>query len=70
MIASKETLVIFNTNKEGFIMIYECLENGAINELINFSFDEVKRVFNRCAYYVPEACEDQFVKEATAVKTW
>ncbi|MBP3369320.1 MAG: hypothetical protein J6L85_01085 [Clostridia bacterium] len=50
--------------------VYECLENGAINELINFSFDEVKRVFNRCAYYVPEICENQFVNEATAVKTW
>ena len=53
-----------------FMNVYECLENGAINELINFSFDEVKKVFNRCAYYVPEICENQFVNEATAVKTW
>ncbi len=30
--------------------ILECFETEAFNELINFSFDEVRRAFNRYAY--------------------
>lgn len=46
----------------------ECLENEAFNELINFSFGEVRNLFNWYAYYVPTSKAEPFVIEASAVK--
>ena len=48
--------------------LLECLENEAFNELINFSFEEVKTLFNWYAYYVPTSKAEPFVSEASAVK--
>ena len=49
--------------------LLECLENEAFNELINFSFGEVKNLFNWYAYYVPTSRAESFVSEASAVKS-
>ena len=48
--------------------LLECLENEAFNELINFSFGEVRNLFNWYAYYVPTSKAEPFVSEASAVK--
>ena len=48
--------------------LLECLENGAFNELINFSFGEVRNLFNWYAYYVPASKAEPFVSEASAAK--
>ncbi len=48
--------------------LLECLENEAFNELINFSFGEVRNLFNWYAYYVPASKAEPFVSEASAVK--
>ena len=49
--------------------LLECLENGAFNELINFSFEEVRTLFNWYAYYVPTSKAEPFVREASAAKS-
>lgn len=49
--------------------LLECLENEAFNELINFSFEEVRTLFNWYAYYVPTSKAEPFVSEATAAKS-
>ena len=48
--------------------LLDCLENEAFNELINFSFGEVRNLFNWYAYYVPTSKAEPFVSEASAVK--
>ena len=48
--------------------LLECLENEAFNELSNFSFGEVRNLFNWYAYYVPTSKAESFVREASAVK--
>ena len=48
--------------------LLECLENEAFNELINFSFEEVRTLFNWYAYYVPTSKAEPFVSEAIAAK--
>ena len=48
--------------------LLECLENEAFNELINFSFEEVRNLFNCYVYYVPTSKAEPFVNEASAVK--
>ena len=48
--------------------LLECLENEAFNELSNFSFGEVRNLFNWYAYYVPTSKAEPFVREASAVK--
>ena len=48
--------------------LLECLENEAFNELINFSFGEVRNLFNWYAYYVPASKAEPFVSEASAAK--
>ena len=48
--------------------LLECLENEAFNELINFSFEEVRALFNQFIYYVPFVKEEAFISEASAVK--
>ena len=48
--------------------LLECLENEAFNELINFSFEEVRTLFNWYAYYVPTSKAEPFVREASAAK--
>lgn len=48
--------------------LLECLENEAFNELINFSFEEVRNLFNWYAYYVPASKAEPFVSEASAAK--
>jgi hypothetical protein len=48
--------------------LLECLENEAFNELINFSFEEVRTLFNWYAYYVPASKAEPFVREASAAK--
>ncbi len=50
--------------------ILECIETGAFNELINFSFEEVRAFFNFNQYFVLDEDGDQFIKEATQVKNW
>lgn len=50
--------------------IVECVETGAFNEMIRFSFDEVRKVFNLYGYYVLEEQGSQFVQEASQVKSW
>lgn len=46
----------------------ECLENEAFNELINFSFEEVRAAFNQFRYYVPLTKEDEFASDLIKVK--
>ena len=48
--------------------LLDCLENEAFNELINFSFGEVRNLLNQFIYYVPLAKEEAFISEASAVK--
>ena len=48
--------------------LLECLENEAFNELINFSFGEVRNLLNQFIYYVPFEKEENFIYEASAVK--
>ena len=48
--------------------LLECLENEAFNELINFSFEEVRALLNQFIYYVPFVKEEAFISEASAVK--
>ena len=48
--------------------LLDCLENEAFNELINFSFGEVRNLFNWYAYYVPTSKAEPFVSEASALK--
>jgi hypothetical protein len=50
--------------------ILECFETGAFNELIRFSFEEVRAAFNLNGYFVSSEQMDRFVCEATQVKTW
>ena len=50
--------------------ILECIETGAFNELINFSFEEVRAFFNFNQYFVLDEDGDQFIKEATQIKNW
>ena len=48
--------------------LLDCLENEAFNELINFSFGEVRNLLNQFIYYVSLAKEEAFISEASAVK--
>lgn len=48
----------------------EYFETGAFNELIRFSFDEVRTAFNLNRYFVLDEQGDQFVHDATQVKDW
>ena len=48
--------------------LLECLENEAFNELINFSFGEVRNLLNQFIYYVSLAKEEAFISEASVVK--
>lgn len=50
--------------------ILECFETGAFNELIRFSFDEVRAAFNLNRYFVLDEHGCQFVQEASQVKSW
>ena len=50
--------------------LYECLENEAFNELINFSFEEVRSVFNQNKYFVSVDQGNQFIREALQSKEW
>ena len=50
--------------------ILECLETESFNELINFSFEEVRDVFNLNPYFVSIQEGNQFIAEATEVKCW
>ena len=49
--------------------ILECFETEAFNELINFSFEEVRAVFNQYKYYVPNVCVEQFITEGKKAKS-
>jgi hypothetical protein len=42
----------------------------AFNELINFSFEEVRAAFNQFEYYVSLGKEEAFVSESIQVKNW
>ena len=48
--------------------LLDCLENEAFNELINFSFGEVRNLLNQFIYYVSLAKEEAFISEASAAK--
>lgn len=47
-----------------------CFETESFNELINFSFDEVREVFNYNEHFVADADGEQFIAEAAQVKNW
>ena len=46
------------------------LETGAFNELINFTFSEVREVFNLNRFFVIATQGKQFADEASKVKEW
>ena len=48
--------------------IIDVLDNQEFNELVNCDFEEVRKLFNFCAYYVADKDEKRFVAEATQVK--
>ena len=50
--------------------LLECLENGAFNELITFSFEEVKWMFDQHIYFVPNDKEIKVVDEAATIEKW
>lgn len=50
--------------------ILECFETGAFNELMQFSFNEVREAFNLNGYFVLEEQWNQFVQEASQAKAW
>ncbi len=50
--------------------ILECFETEAFNELINFSFEEVRAVFNLNIYFVSDDNGEAFISEAVRVKSW
>ena len=50
--------------------ILECFETEAFNELMQFSFDEVREAFNLNGYFVMEEQGGQFVQEASQAKDW
>lgn len=50
--------------------ILEHLEKGTFNELINYSFAEVREVFNLNRFFVTDAQGNQFVNEAVQIKQW
>lgn len=51
-----------------FMNILDCFESEAFNELINFSFEEVRAAFNLNKYFVLDEQGDQFIAEASQVK--
>lgn len=50
--------------------ILECFDTQAFNELINFTFEEVRTAFNLNRYFVSVEQSEQFINEATQVKAW
>ncbi len=50
--------------------LLECLETEAFNELMNFTFDEVRAVFNLNSYFISDEKGNEFIAEAGAVKSW
>ena len=48
----------------------DCFVMEAFNELINFSFEEVRAAFNQFEYYVSLGKEEAFVSESIQVKNW
>ena len=50
--------------------LLECLETEAFNELITFSLEEVKWVFDQHIYFVPNDKESQVIDEATNIEKW
>lgn len=48
--------------------IAECFETEAFNELINFSFEEVRTVFNMYEYYISPEQVNNFIEEASKTK--
>ena len=50
--------------------ILECFDTGAFNEMIRFSFDEVRAAFNLNKYFVLAEQGDQFIYDASQVKDW
>lgn len=48
----------------------DCFVMEAFNELINFSFEEVRAAFNQFEYYVSIGKEEAFVSESIQVKNW
>lgn len=50
--------------------VLECFETGAFNELIRYSFNEVRSAFNLNRYFVLAEQGGQFIHEASQVKSW
>jgi hypothetical protein len=50
--------------------IKECFETGSFNEMIQFSFDEVRAAFNLNKYFVLDEHGEEFISEAIRVKNW
>ena len=48
--------------------LLDCFENEAFNELINFSFEEVRAAFNQFRYFVPTTYEEPFTNEVVQLK--
>jgi hypothetical protein len=50
-------------------LVHEGIEE-AFNELINFSFEEVRVAFNQFRYYISLTNEESFINELIQVKNW
>ena len=48
--------------------LLDCFENEAFNELINFSFEEVRAAFNQFRYFVPSTSEEPCTNEVIQLK--
>ena len=56
--------------RRNLMKLFECLETEAFNELITFSLEEVKWVFDQHIYFVPNDKENQVIDEATNIEKW
>lgn len=52
------------------MIIWECFETESFNELVTFTFDEVRLAFTRCAYYVSQSDAPQLINESNEIKKW
>ena len=50
--------------------ILEYFETESFNELMQFTIEEVREVFNLFEYYVPQKDLEPFIIEGTSLKTW
>jgi hypothetical protein len=66
----KMVFLAHNYWREYFMDILECLKTEAFNELIEFSFEEVRSAFNLNKYFVLNKDGARFSEEAGKIKNW